>query len=358
MGRDCLRSHSFQRPKYNLRAMAIQNNLGEVTVHHLSLSCALRCSLSLLFIVLPCAPSLAAPLTPNSVLVSYGGSDFIAEFSRTGEMLQSLRVPHPRPDATGGSEFVRDIERNADGSVSMFNGTFQPYLTTWNPTDGSFTHDTLTGWSSDGNMFFGNLGSYKNFVFASDNTNYYDSTSGVVRFDRSNPGSAQRFDSINPARLSVGADNLLYVLGDDLSTVQVFDPDTMALLRTITLALQVYSVTADRESHIIGAWNMGGLVKFDAEGKLLSTRLGAGLGDIDVGEDDTVLGRGLYPSEGVFFTYADLNTDLLFLESGIGFVAFGGPATPNIAINEPPTVALLLFIGLLSARRWVRSPPH
>jgi hypothetical protein len=288
--------------------------------------------------------ALATPLTPGSVLVSFG-SDFIGEFSRDGTLLQGIRVPYPGPDRPN-TETVRDIVLNSDGTLAIFNGTFHPYMTVWNPTDNSFTSDTLSGWVSDGN---GAIATLKNFVFVADNSNPTGSTSGVVRFDRSSPGTAQRFHSIYPYDLAIGLDGLLYVLGVDEKTVEVFDPQTMTPLRTLALPRQIFSITANADGDIIGAYNMGGLVEFDPLGNLLTLVPGLGLGDVVLGSDGAVLGQTIFPQE-VFLADQNLTGSAIFEDGAGRFVAFGLP--PGQPVSEPPSLAL---VTLILALAWIRA---
>ena len=307
---------------------------------------AMRCAACFSFLILSVS-SVAAPLTTNSVLASFG-SDFVGEFSRDGSLLQSIRVPNPShvPGSVGGFEFVRDIELTGDGRLAIFNGTFTPYLTIWNPADNSFTHDTLAGWSSDGNLFFGRLAAHGNFVFASDNG--LGSTPGVVRFDRLSPGTAHRIASINPLDLAVSSDGLLYVLGVDGLTVEVIDIETLILQRTLTLAHQVFGIAAGLKGTLIGASIVGGLSRFDSAGNVVETASGPGIGDIDIAVDGSILGRIVGFTEGVFLGDDDLSGRTLFDLSGALFVASG--PTASFVVSEPPTLPMLVTILLLGAR--------
>jgi hypothetical protein len=91
------------------------------------------------FLVLcPGSTGWASPIAPGHVLVSANNylGGFIQEYSPSGSLVQSISVPYPG-GARPATETVRDMSVTGEGRVAVFNGTFSPYLSIYDPGNGS-----------------------------------------------------------------------------------------------------------------------------------------------------------------------------------------------------------------------------
>src|SRR5204862_6668165 len=84
-----------------------------------------------------------APLTAGNILVSfaYGVDDSrVYQFTNQGQLCQGFLIPHTTDDD------VRDLIVDPQGKVQIFNGTFDPQLTTLTPATNTTVNHTYTGW--------------------------------------------------------------------------------------------------------------------------------------------------------------------------------------------------------------------
>src|SRR5262249_30234042 len=88
---------------------------------------------------------------------------------------------------------------------------------------------------------YGGLALVGQDIFASDMRTFgsaADEAQGIIRFDRTS-GTWERFaEDIEPTDLTAGQDGKLHAL-DSLRTVRAYDPNTLALLSTVTLPFSV-----------------------------------------------------------------------------------------------------------------------
>ena len=135
----------------------------------------------------------------------------------------------------GPQEDARDLAAGPDGRVHVYNGTFDPYLSTLD-TAGAWSHRTYAGWSTVNNTRYGGLALSGDYAFATDmwTGGTGDAPAGIVRFNLAD-GTATRFSTVDFIDLSVGQDNKLYALDYNATKLYVFDPQTLAQERVITL---------------------------------------------------------------------------------------------------------------------------
>ena len=107
-----------------------------------------------------------APLTPGNVLVSE--NDVLREYTPAGATVQTFPIPYPggRP----GTESARDVFVDASGLVHVYNGTFFPYMSTLDPTSGTWVHNTFLNLDAGGNVSYGGITSFLGFVYTTDVT--------------------------------------------------------------------------------------------------------------------------------------------------------------------------------------------
>jgi hypothetical protein len=256
------------------------------------MSLATRVLLCLLFLITISSVAAAGHFTPGDVVVTPWGLTSVMEYTPAGSLVQSLTVPHPEfyPDPRG---VVVDIW----GRLHVYNNPFETYLSTYDPVPGTWTHHSYPGWSSYNCYPCDALGAYQNYVFATDEAAYPAQQSGIVRFDTSD-WSAQRFASGQDySDLTVGLDGLVYARRADAvdppppTTIDVFDPGAMQLLRSVTLENRTLTLAVGSSGHMFGPYAQG-ILEFDAAGHLIANYpLGVSgyLYDIDMRSDGSVV---------------------------------------------------------------------
>jgi len=304
---------------------------------------------SLLFIL--ASSTAGATLTPGRLLITTDQSatpaNTLYEYTTTGTKTQTFNVPFP---TSPRDNYVRDIAVDTDGNVEIFNGTFAPYLTTFTPSTGSFTHHP-GDFSVVNNVSYGGVAIYGKYVFVSDEVTANSSNAGIVRFDAANNYATTRFKSgTEYERVSIGANGLLYAIqGGEflgLSGVDVFDPQMMNLIRSVPLAADSRAVAVDPTGDMfVASWD-GKIYHYNATGSLLKTRdLGFGnIDDIDISPSGQLVIGGRFGD--VILTDTSLSSQTSFKASGTPvFVAFTSP------VPEPTSAALLTVASLILAQR-------
>jgi len=242
--------------------------------------------LALLFIVVS-QPANADPLTVGNILVSSG--DILFEYTPFGVQVQSIAVPYPPPREP--TENVRDIIVDQNGDVQVYNGTFDPFLSTYNPSSEAWLHHTHIGWSTVNNVSYGGIGTYQNFVYVTDMRTFgddgQDEAKGIIRFNI-DTFSSQRFaEAFEFIDLTIGMDGLLYGLLDDEDSINVYDPLSMVLLGTISLETGVRGIAVNEVGEIFGASWDDNIYHFDNDG-VIQNSIDSGfydLVDIDISLD-------------------------------------------------------------------------
>ncbi len=292
----------------------------------------------------------AAMLTPGNVLVSDLNARTITEYTMTGVFVQSFLMPN-----NGSSERLRDIVVDDNGDIHAYNGTFSPTLDSLDPSTSVVTSQTLAGWSTVNNISYGGIAVLGDTVFATDMaTASGGAAEGIVRFSTSG-GTAVRFATSEEYQdLTIGIDGLLYGLRGNNDFVDVFDPSTGALIRTINLdttlsSADVRGIAVDANGALFAAAWSGSLYSADSDGNLL-TSLSTGfsnLTDIDIDNSGNLLAGSRFG--GVIFSDVNLLTSSSFTlpSSPTIHVAFTTPLqVQSAAVPEPSTFALLSIGGL------------
>ncbi len=174
------------------------------------------------------SPRQPSPLTPGSLLVVSQG--VLSEYSPAGMFLQSFVL---KDDATTVADDLRDIAVDASGRVLIYVGAESPTLTVLDPAQGSVSIHSAPGWSMRNHGSFGGLDTAGSFAFATDAMPAWNSAIGLVRFDLED-FSSDRFGAKQYSDVTVGLDGLVYALVP--GAIDVFDPVTLVLLRTVGLS--------------------------------------------------------------------------------------------------------------------------
>ncbi len=174
---------------------------------------------------------------------------------RTGEILDTIVVPNAAEE--GARSEPRDLAQTDDGRIAVFNGTFEPYLSVYDPATTEWTHVTAPDWALTNMVYAGGLATYDHFVFVV-NHSIITAEAAVIRFDLD--GGEPTWFAVGRTDIqdvSVGLDGLLYVQ-DDLGEVQIYDLETLEFQRelSIDLATGEAGVVADADGNIYGvSWS-------------------------------------------------------------------------------------------------------
>jgi hypothetical protein len=292
-------------------------------------------------------PACADTLTAGDLLVSDGSQHAIYEYTPDGRRVQTINIPTP-------TRYNRGVAVDDAGDIQVYNGTFTPTLSTYNPTTGAWAHHGFPGWSTIGSLYFGGVTAYRDFVYVTDAfTPNGGEPNGIVRFNRGDY-SAQRFaNGVDFGYVTLGRDGLLYGLAGKGSPagmdLYVFDPSTMVLLRTVSLSVETRGIAVDETGHIFapGALMDRNIYEFDENGEILkwlNTRERF-MNDIALSGDDQLV-VGTANGDDVLRTDTSLSEFGLFHTGGGGsFVTWVPEPVPE---PESSTMLALSALGLLA----------
>ncbi len=280
----------------------------------------------------------------------------IQTYSATGIELGSLTVPIP-----AGTFFNSAVDVAVDQSGKIYvanaNGNFNgAVLNIYDPATATWSARGFAGWSDDGDTDNG-LTVFQNYVYATD-----AGTSGIVRFDVVN-NTAQRFANGNEyTRVNIGLDGVLYGLNEFSNNVDVYDPNSMNRLRTITTpAGNLYQGVAVNGAGDIFLSTFGNkILELNPSGSLLSTitlpNLPTGapptLFNINIGTDGSLVGGGFdwsflrNPAGNVVYlhsnddSFANFATYQLDQSTHLAFVQQPPNGTAGQALKPAVTVAV------------------
>jgi hypothetical protein len=259
------------------------------------------------------------------------GNNRIIEFTPTGAEVRQYQVPYGTGGAHPTTEYVRDVIVDSNDDIQIYNGTFDPFLSTLDPDASTYQHHTASGWSTVNNVSYGGIGVFEEFVFVTDMATAGAPEQGIVRFDSANGYSAQRFaTNAEYIDLTVGLDGLLYGLWDNEQTVDVYDPTSLALQRTFRLGVPNRALAVNETGEIFTAsWN-GNIYRLNSNGVPLNSVASgtSNLTDIDVHSNgDLVVGSRF---SRVILTDESLTSTTSFLVANDPvFVSFAEHVAPG-----------------------------
>lgn len=207
-------------------------------------------------------------------LISIGYN--LMEYSQQGALLSSQPVALP----PGSSDFfphARGLSVSPSGNVNVYDGTSTPALATYSPSANSWAYLTDSGWSTVDNISYGEAAAYKNFVFASDmDTSGAGAANGIIRFNTVDGTSVRFAQGTDFIQAALGQDGLLYGLETN-GAVQVYNPDTLTLVRSFTLQggpdSDIRSIAVDGSGNILAATWGGYVAEYDPNGTYTGTSI-------------------------------------------------------------------------------------
>ncbi len=226
------------------------------------------------------SPSLA--ISADNVIINFDLQD------STLSQYQVFPIPYPSDPRPVTEESTHLIFLD-DGRIATYNGTFSPYLSVLDTQTGGWTHFTAPGLSRAGDIAAGHLASYQNYVFVQDmDSGGTEQAQGIVRFNIQT-GEHARFATeytyYGPSDVAV-VNGSVHVLDNDAFTrtgthididnlthskVHVYDPVSLAYVKTVVLDGRVSEFAIDSQGEIFGIDGpYGNLIKYSAEGQELA----------------------------------------------------------------------------------------
>ncbi len=292
--------------------------------------------------------SAGTTFTPGNILVTHESTNTLREYTRAGQLVQSIPVPWPAGQRPS-SEYVRDVVAIDAQRAAMFNGTFDPYLSVYDSATNTWTHSTAPGWSTINNRTYGGITRLGASLFVSDMAtgSSEDMLNGLLRH-REPIGDWTRFGEGYEFRdVTAGLNEQLYAVEnwtDWTAVVRVFAADSLTLNRTLYLhGWDVRALAVNASGKIFAGSNTGILYRYGADGVLeQSVSLGVNIADVEFSPTGELLVAG---DNTVFLTDESLSSI-----SSFSFTSTYAGIFAAFAIPEPST-AMLLALLLLSRRR-------
>jgi hypothetical protein len=204
----------------------------------------------------------------------------LMEYTQQGTLVNSVSIPQA-PGATE-TEHARGVSVGPSGDANIFDGTSTPSLATLSASTNNWSFRTTPGWSTANNLTYGEVATYNNYVFASDMGSSNGQSYGLVRFNTSDGSAVQFAPGTSSLQVTLGLDGKLYELEGNGTTnsnptIQVFDPDTLALVRSFTLntgpTSDIRSIAVDSSGNVYAAAFGGTVTKYDANGNPTGTNI-------------------------------------------------------------------------------------
>jgi hypothetical protein len=243
-------------------------------------------------------------MVAGSIVVNSQNYAPLQLYSQSGALLAtSSNYPtESSPGAgDGGSAGALVVDQN--DNLQVVTGVFQPFLQRYNGQlsgGGGWTTEqtsiNVPGWSKVNRTFYGGLATIGNYVFSIDmSTGSGGGANGLIRFDASNNYTATRFaNGTDYNEVTLGMDGNIYAMvspgGEpEHGTVEVYDPNTLALIRSIPLTdYDDAAVVADAQGNIYTGGFDGVTNKISPAGVILASAPIAST-DLQISTDGKIL---------------------------------------------------------------------
>lgn len=149
---------------------------------------------------------------------------FLRLYFADGQKLREVAVP----PAGGCCDNPRDLTLLEDGRIAVFNGTFSPLLSIYNPTTHRWTQLQAKDWSLVNNGTYGGIASSGDYVYVANMRNALYKRGGLIRFNAIT-GQVTYFAEDDYIDLTLGLDG---VLDDRGTTVHAFDLESLSLINS------------------------------------------------------------------------------------------------------------------------------
>jgi len=200
---------------------------------------------------------------------------YLLVYTQQGQLLNSQLISLP-PGATDTNPVARGLSVDPSGNINIYDGTSTPALATYSAANNSWTSLTASGWSTGNNLSYGEVAAYKNFVFASDMDTGAGPANGIIRFNTTDGSSVRFAQGTDFIQVALGQDGLIYGLETN-GAVQVYNPDTLASVRSFTLQggpdSDIRSIAVDGSGTILAATWGGYIAEYDPNGNFTGTSI-------------------------------------------------------------------------------------
>lgn len=219
-------------------------------------------------------------LAPGDPEILVSSNNQLQRFNVDGELIGSDAIP-----ANASNEVARDLVRHPQNGTWIFNGTFQPVLSHFQ--EGTWSSFEFAGWSTANTGSNGGITSRGQFIYVTDGSTFQaGEAQGLVRFDMRGQLPPARFlTQYEYIDVTLGLDGWLYALRNTYGALDVIEPETMTLMRSVNLghASGSRAAVATAEGDIyVASWD-GRVHHFDRDGRLQnSVILGSNLYDLDI----------------------------------------------------------------------------
>lgn len=209
----------------------------------------------------------------------------VREFTPSGTFVGQITPPLGDP---------RDVVVSPNGDIQVFDGTFSPQLDTYNPTTGTWSSRTTTGWSTVNNLSYGGIAAYGDYVYVTDMQTAYETPpfNGIIRFNMADD-TVERFAGGHDfIAMCLGLDGYLYAMGGQTgmgNNIYKYDPITMDFLGTFLAPVpdgRGVAVGANGDYYVADWGNT--VNRYDSAGNFIQAQ-NAGNGAVDVSLDGQVI---------------------------------------------------------------------
>ena len=247
-------------------------------------------------------------------------------YSASGTVLREVAVP----PAGGCCDYPRDLTLLDDGRIAIFNGTFSPQLSLYNPVTHRWTHLQAEDWSLINNGTYGGIASSGDYVYVGNMRNARNDRAGVIRFNTIT-GQTTFFGETDYIDLTLGLDGVLYALDGRGTTVHGFDLDSLSLINSTGIN-SARAIAVDANSTLFSA-TWGGLIqRHNVDGSIdISLDAGGSLFDLNLRADGLLLASD---RDGrLFSTSTDLSTfSNIVATNAADFVEVVSPAATSSSV--------------------------